>query len=413
MQSLTQIPGFAGSPNSSPIRLPSLGPAPPKLSSLSFPLRDTPSINISPQINPAIFAIPAVSPVSVVHSVPLAPATNSLPMLSQGPIQLSNGLQVTPEIRPMVQSPKIDTILRPPSSNVQFVQPGLSNQDVEKKLLDLGYISFRNIKLRKGDQLEAKYILATDHRGNMVLIYLNIDSNIMVKPSDLTTMESANSVSIPYAIRVGIHSAAGNKIAGTAYLCDNGMCVMLTDPVSLKPTDNHLTFVEKPADKIAYIDDSPVAVPVVRMGDILENPTLVNEIVAESTLNIRDKSIPLFKKDIEDTDKLSTKSSNDIKTNMMALGRAMNDVLTSLVHFERDRKFYDLNPPTTKEAINRYNIIVLNIKKRQNMFRTLMKKSQDLEKQRSKLDEIIRDMNTNMNDLNTNYYGIDKKIFTS
>lgn len=402
MNSLIQIPGFAGSPNSSPIRLPSLGPSPPKLSSLSFPG------NSVGALNPAIFNV----------------QTNQVTQPSFSDLSISDVKPVTPSLQEPVKlsipSPKVEvpSTIKPPSVNNQMIQEHLQsnhlvNSDIEKKLSDLGYSILRTIRYRNNDQLEAKYILAIDHRGNSVLIYLNVDGNITVQPSDLTTTEMISSVNIPYAVRSGIHSAAGNKIAGTAYVCDSGMCVMLTDPITLKPVDSHLTFVEKPANKVVYVDDSPLAIPVIRLSDILENPTLINEIVSESTLSIRKGSLPLFLKSVDQTDALGTEVGVEIKKNMLALKRAMSDVLVSLEKFEIDRKHYDLNPPTTKEAINRYNVIVLNIKKRQNMLRGLLKKSQELEKQRIKLEEFIKDMNSNMNDLNTNYYGVDKTVYTS
>lgn len=421
MQSVSQIPGFSGSPNTSPIRIPSLGPPPPKLSSLNFASRETSTIN------PNLFVVN--TPLNV--STPLDLSTSRLSVSDIRPTISPNGVSLVPMVSPTVTKPiesmepvklsipksdftTMETIsIKPVNNDVQFIQQGSTNQDIEKKLFDeLGYLPLGSIKYKDGP-LVVKYIEAIDHRGNMVLIDLNVDSNITVRPSDLTTIRGTNSISIPYAVRVGIHAAAGNKIAGTAYKCDDGMCVMLTDPSTLKPVDIHLTFVENPANRVVHIDDSYIAIPVIRMTDILENPTLVNEIVADSTLSIREKTKPLFIKDLQEMDNLGVKVNNEIKKNMNALNRALVDVTTSLERFERERKLYDLNPPSNKFAVDRYNLLVLNIKKRQNMFRSLIKKARDLSVEKAKLLSVITSLGSIMSDLNTNYYGVEKKMFTS
>jgi hypothetical protein len=395
------IQGYSKSPVSSPIRIPSISNLPPRLSTVVPPSLPTLNSNIrTPSIIPA-------------------------PIFDQGKFNSSPGFQVTslqPNISQgfQVASPNISLPVAPVSKSVSVLEKSPQIQfnevdSIENKLLKLGYLALETIKYRKGNnELVAKYIKAIDeNRGNVVMIELNVDSNVLVQPSDLTTIESNMVVSIPSSLRHGILSEAGNEVAGVAFECREGFCISTHDTVTMKPSDKFIKIIEKPGDRVAVDEESILGIPIIRLSDIIENPTLAAEIISASTLRIRNAAIKSFHHDLDLTNKVDTTLDAKIKITMKAMNLAMNNILVGLERFEEARKVYDLNPPVTPMAKNEYSVIVLNIKKRQNMIRRLLMTTRKLEDKRNRMNILSKEMEDIITNLDANFKMADKAIYTS
>ena len=434
------VSGFSASPTNSPVRLPSLGLPPPKLPTPSI----NPSIPMLTQRSDNI-VIPSILPKSTVGGATLSPRIEpntpvpSPSILSPpGPYPSIGAPVPSPSIlsppgpyssvgtpfgqKPLVSSatlgsisPSVRNVSSPIAVNnkdIQFFRPDSVNQDIEKKLLDLGYMSIGTIKFKRDNEITAKYIKAIDNKGNMVLIALNIDSNIAVHPSDLTTVESVFAVSIPYSLRAAVFNAAGSQVSGVAFDCENGLCTMLTDPSNKKMKEVPYSIIERPSDKVALEANSVLGIPIVRMSDILENPTLTSKIISDATVKIRNEVLRSFTKDLESTDSSVKVTSDSTLGTLKSIQLAMNRLIIGLTRFEVERDKFDLNPAVDPVSKGKYDIIILNIKKRQNLLRKLLEIARSLESVRSTLNGVREYMGSIIKELDQNYIDVDKIIYT-
>lgn len=402
-----KISGLSTSPTASPIRIPSISMLPPKISPIVQP--STPLF--SQRMNPIVPPVPSVLSGPSATVGPMVPSMNQFVL--QPPVPSGPSIPLVPStaISPVPVDLPIP-LVPSPTTSVQFLPSNLMNQNIENKLLDLGYTPKETIIRKLSDsQREAKYIRAIDNRGNSVLIELNVESNIAVQPSDLTTVESSPVISIPYSIRSGIFEAAGKQISGVAYDCTSGICIMSNDPVTMKPVDKFLTIVEKPSARVALEQDSFLASPIIKLSDIIENPTLINNIVQTATENIRKAVLKAFSSDLDINQRSFDQLTSKVPNTLRAMSIAMTKIVTSLEVYEKARKVYDINPPVTQQAKNEYDLIVLNIRKRQDMIRRLLATTKSLELIRNKFNELSADMDNIIRDLDNNYTDVDKRLY--
>lgn len=396
------IQGYSNLALSSPIRVSPVGTVPPKIPDSSF--QRTPINNGLTQRNNIIvppivtdLSSPRFSSQSSVNEV-----NSSIPQstiirypISQSPLQSfpNTSMSNQPIIRPaIIQNPETPNILgvqrsesrsieapnilnvqRPESKSIET--PNILNiqrsenrpiiktldNNINQKLDELGYKVLETINIKRDNRVESKYIKTIDPRGHFVVIELNLDSNVLVQPSDLTTVESSNINSdIPKSIRNGVLSVAGNSIGGISFECKNGICISKSSPKGkTEIEENFFTIIGKPADRSILEKDDILAIPVIRMTDIISNPTLILEVTTTATMNIINLIVQFYHNEIKVTTNSSNTLSNkfNILTNNMKY--SMDAMVKSLSTYEKIRSEYDLTivpPETYKNIVN--NIII-------------------------------------------------------
>lgn len=365
------IQGYSNPALASPIRVTSIGSIPPRISDVPVMINRTGLLanNYMPSLTQRSgdviapitdgLSSPRYSPDYTIHSSPIIQPSPIIQQSSgphlfmqSSPIQ-NSFIQNSPIIQPSpIQNSPIQPSPIIKQSPIQNSGLSLQNQgtivksldsDINKKLEAHKYKILETINLsRVGGQREAKYVKAIDQRGHYVTIDLNLDSNIQVHPSDLTTMETVNiNSNIPYSTRMGILNAAGKRVGGVAFECKNGICIT-SNSTRGPPKENFLTIIEKPVDRTVLENDSMLATPVIRLTDILANPTLASEITTESTIDIINAAANSYHSDIKETDKVISELAGKSKKALQDMSINMNMIIQSLNEYEKLRSNYEL-----------------------------------------------------------------------
>ena len=428
----------------SPVVMPSSARVSPVV--VPSPTRVSPVVVPSPaRVSPVIVPRPvAVSPIAVTSPARVSPV--GVPSLDRvSPVVVPSPARVSPVVvpsparvspiaispvgismegaRPIIVTPVVQpspvTVITPPKtpvtplSSLEFVQPGLVNQNIEKRLAELGYVSVETIKTTKPNgTVEAKYIKAIDKKGNSVYIELNIEANILVQASDLTTIESVSANKIPYSIKTGVFNAAGLMVNGVMFECKDGLCSVNSMPDGKGSKETVFTIVEKNTLRTGSEEDSPIPLPIVKLTDILENPTQTSLIIEESTMRIRNAVYNMYTQDLNST----VESSNIVHKKAIAALELMYMYMTQLVNsisqLERRRKEYDMAVILTENDIIKYDIIVYNIIKRRELMKQLLVDSKALSEYKVTFNTLKENFDIVINDLNSIYKGIDSIVYT-
>ena len=338
------------------------------------PTQVTPRLtsSMTPRLAPTVPVVPAVQQVSTmtprtistIPQVPTVPAAPTVPTVPQAPSIIPRGMEVTVQ----------NTITTPVDvKSLTFQTPGMADQTVEKKITELGFMPLVKTITRKPDgSVEARYIKAVDSLGNISYIQLNVDSNVSVHPSDLTTTESLETNNVPYAIKTGAIAAVGLDVSGVALECANGICTLSQDSPDRPRVESFLTYIEKPKTTVVVEEDSPVAYPIIRLSDVLENPTLVMLLVVKATTKLRWEAYQMSVRTLINADNVLKDTYDKGKITLRAINIALNHIMSSLNDLEDKRRAYELHPPSGPVETERYDLLIYNIKYRQDKLKELL-----------------------------------------
>jgi len=277
------------------------------------------------------------------------------------------------ETVPNVLVPRLDNVARQGIIVPRNTQQSLVNSlesDVITRLKSYKYKPLETINIRTDASRnfrEAKYIKAVDQRGHYVAIELNVDSNVLVQPSDLTTSESVEVTStVPQSIRMGLLAAAGNSVSGILTECKNGICISSNNQMG-RPSESFLTIVERPTDR-SLLGNDVLAIPIIRLTDIIENPTLALEITTKSSEGIINAATVAYYQDIRITNDTLRDFADKSDKLLQSMQINMNTIIISLTNYEKLRAQYDVNivPQNVRDNVvsnisNHINIISKNL----------------------------------------------------
>ena len=344
-----------------------------------------PTTSLTPRAKFSQQIYPTVPPVSSVVVSPVAPSGSGIVPIpistASGPSAVPAGPEVlsVPKVSPTVLpevplKTTISTVIDPKS--ISFKLPGLSDQTVEKSMNDLGFTPLvKTLTKKKDGTVEARYIKSVDSRGNISYVQLNVDSNVSVQPNDLTTVETVSASSTPYSLQNGIMTSVKMDVAGVAFECENGLCTLSRESPDMVPRESVLTYIEKPTDKVVVEGDSPIAYPIVKLSDILENPTLTMISIDKATKSIRAQTYTLYMREIANTEKVVSDTVMSAMALLTSMKNAMDILNRDLNKLEALRSQYDLNPPRSEEDVKKYDLLIHNIKIRQDKLKDLLNKS--------------------------------------
>jgi hypothetical protein len=207
-----------------------------------------------------------------------------------------------------------------------------NNQDIEKALLDRGFISTEKI-LTKDDQgnIVCRFIKARDSLGHALYIELDTtqkDGMGYLSVSDIDTDNiltlSHEASVVPYSLKVGSFEASSSSLYGVGFECDNQVCVMSRKDSSLEPVETIFSYSQNTGNDMGIQDRHPIPFPIVKLSEILADPKTVSQNIASSHVRMRNiaftscmkdvfamkKSAADLQNEIERFDKISTEVSN-------------------------------------------------------------------------------------------------------
>lgn len=288
-----------------------------------------------------------------------------------------------------------NSIIIPPP--ISYNSSSIINNEITQKLEKFGYKVIEYIRLK--DQKSFKYVKTINPRGHTVLIEL--DESINVNSPNLITVESVPvGDQIPFSLKSGMLSAAGNNVLGISFECKNGYCLLRHND-NFEVTENFLNIVEKPSDKVAFSTDSLLAIPIIKLSDIIENPTMVLQITTIASINIVNASIAAFKNHLKSTDTELKQLMNNADKVMGLMYVTMDTVANSLDKYERGRTFFDEHPPLNQSTISEYQRVIYNIKKHRELIENILRIGLSLGDIRNSLNEVNSLFNNINEDINS------------
>jgi hypothetical protein len=182
----------------------------------------------------------------------------------------------------------------------------VQNQDVERALLDRGFIPMEKI-LTKDDagNIVCHFIKARDKLGRAVYIELDCDYTcgmgfVSVGPEDRILAETRGASVIPYSLKVGTFEANNENLYGVGFECNGNFCVMARKDASLVPVETVFTYTrDNYGQNLGIQEAHPTPFPIVKMTEILANPQAVMNNIAISHKRMRHAVFTACRKDVE------------------------------------------------------------------------------------------------------------------
>jgi len=245
------------------------------------------------------------------------------------------------------------------------------SQDIEKALLDKGFISTDKI-LTKDEygNVVCHFIKARDKLGHS--FYIELDTTcedgfgfLSVSSTDKVFSKSNQASVVPYSLKLGTFEASNNDLYGVGFECDNSICVMSRKDNSLDPIETVFT---RTSDNMGIQDKHPVPFPIVKLSEILANHKMVENNVTSSHNKMRNIAFNTCVKDVE-----------TMKNNMMKLEKEINrfdkiskEVSKSLSetinYLENTHSKYEKYGAKTEKDVENVRAIRFNLNKRHELF---------------------------------------------
>ena len=277
------------------------------------------------------------------------------------------------------------------------------DDEIETELLSYGYIPLSNINIQNDHgEIINQYIKALNQMGQKVYILLD-DDNIQNLDSDLTLVETKNGNIIPFSLKSGSLKMAGMDTAGIAFECDqNGLCVlnnvMNEEDENLTSVESNFTFVEERTNSAAVVENygCHMSYPVVKLSEIRVNNTLVMDGANMVTRKLRNSSYNAYLQDMIHVQSsiLELDVQNNALLELLQVNAAkLNESLATL---ESWNKYYLENPPQTDCDVKKHNLIIHNMRIRNDYIAYLicgMKRVAEYKPQIDKLTNGIQEFN--------------------
>ena len=346
-----------------------------------------------------------------VKRAPNIESLQSLPNIQSPNSQLSNG---QPELSINSSLTKVNDS----SSTAVFEdhKGALQNQDIEKTLLDLGFIPTEKI-LTKDEygNLICHFIKTRDHVGRASYVELDCDDRdgmgyIKVSPNDTILTKSHEASVIPYALKVGSFEASKGDIYGVGFECDNSVCIMSRKNPSLEPVETVFHFTKNAGEDMGIIENHYVPFPIVKMTEILANPSAAHKGIATSHVRMRNVSFQSCKKEIITMENSVKELQNEISKFEQKSKEVGSVLSSSIADLENQHEKFDLRGAKTSNDIEKLKLIRFNLAKRNDLTLDYIALCHSMKERAVKIAN-LKDEIKAFNDFSeTLFHGIDKVL---
>ena len=274
------------------------------------------------------------------------------------------------------------------------------DNEIEEELLSFGYIPLSNINIQnERGEISNQYVKAVNKMGQKV--YILLDDSIQNIDSDLTLIETKNGNILPYSLKNGALKMAAMDTSGVVFECDQGgLCVLsnIMDDENLTSTESNFTFVEEKNPSATVIENygCHMSYPVVKLSEIRVNNHLVMDGSNMVTRKLRNSSYTAYLQDMKNVQDsiLDLEDQNNALVHLLEVNAAkLNETLSTL---EQWNQHYIDNPPTTDCDIKKHNLIIHNLRIRNDYIAYLicgMKRVAEYKPQIDKLTTNIKEFN--------------------
>ena len=354
------------------------------------------------------------SPRSKISSISAIPDTLMNIANKTTVVEYSDPIVSNPAIT--IDSSKSKVHSSPTTATFHDYQGVIANQDIEKTLLDAGFIPTEKI-LTKDDNsnLICHFIKVRDHVGRASYVELDCDDKdgmgyIKISPTDTILTESHEASIIPYSLTIGSFEANKGDIYGVGFECDNSICVMSRKDPSLEPVQTVFHYTKDSGDDMGIIENHYVPFPIVKMTEILANPKAVHHGIASSHLRMRDVAFSSCNKEVIGMKKYVSELQNEIHR-FEEISSRVNSILSSSINeLERWHEHFTTYGTKSPQDAENLKAVRFNLAKRHDLTLDYIALCHSM-KERSIKISILRDEIKAFNDFSeTLFRGVDSVL---
>lgn len=281
-QALTQVSGFEAEPRS--------------------PLPEISAGSVSPQAIPrsSVGTLPVVAPVAVVEAPTGLPVevVETEQVVSEQPGAVGQALQSMAENFAKslnLLSEKLEAGVTAPLNPLPEIGEGLEvpgyegvlEKSIEKKIIEKGFIPLEKIIVPEGGVPKGRYIKIINEHGMVAFVELDLDGYLVTKAEDKQMFESKMLSSIPYSAQIGAFKTCGMDTHGIAFENEGEICTLTKERGCAEPKVCVLTSGGYRGEKSAMPGGMPMACPIVKFSELMQNPKLVCELIKKVKERLR------------------------------------------------------------------------------------------------------------------------------
>lgn len=182
----------------------------------------------------------------------------------------------------------------------------IASEKIEEDLKKFGYEVRERIVIEYEGEPQMNAIQVVSPLGETAFVKID-QTRVHVTRNDLTYLQSGKASVIPDAWKKGNYKCAGSNVIGVAIVCNNNICMYVSDADPNKPYETNFIYVTKHNDRRAVIGDNPVSYPVVRLSELYANHQLVTKNIHEATVRIRKELTADLIRELQDSDSIAAK----------------------------------------------------------------------------------------------------------
>jgi hypothetical protein len=380
------------SPSARPLSPRSLSPSSPSMQPSSPSMRPLSPRSASPSMRPLSPSTRPLSPRSL-SPRSVSPRSSTINMSQSGPIMIPVVENLTvAETLPVLSESTVSSsdktsplrserVFKTPDQLKEEVNAILSSassssvKSVEEMLLNHDYVvTDRILTTNPSGELESHYLKARNSRGQTVYIDLDQDGFVRIQPNDVTLIKSEKAAIIPHSVKLGMLKCAGTNVCGIAFECSNGLCTLIHKKDDMEPVETNLIMVEDKNNTAIIESGQPVAYPVVRLSELLENPKTVMAYVDTATNSLLTISLKICKENINSIEKSLYDTNKKYQNLKATLNKNISSLANVIVQLETMRAGYDRRPPQSNEEKERFHILSYNLQLRYELVHDLTRK---------------------------------------
>lgn len=306
----------------------------------------------------------------------------------------------------------------PSTAQFSTYQGVSNNQDIEKALLDRGFISTEKILTKDEDgNIVCRFIKARDSLGHSMYIELDTTEKdgmgyLSVSDTDNVLTVSHEASVVPYSLKVGSFEASSSSLYGVGFECDNQVCVMSRKDSSLEPIETVFTYSQNTGNDMGIQDRHPIPFPIVKLSEILANPKVVSQNISSSHARMRNIAFNSCVKDIQTMKKNSEELQNEIDR-FDKLSTKVSAILTKTIKELEDMHsaYEKRGVPRNEKEVENLRAIKFNLNKRADLTSDYIALCHSMRERAQKM-AILNEEIKALNDFSESLFnGIDK-IFT-
>lgn len=286
--------------------------------------------------------------------------------------------------------PSLDPIALSSSTGPGRIRSLASDKTVDRQLGELGYKVEDVLLVDANGSVEARFAIVVDGVGNIVMVDLDTDGAVAVQKNCITLVETNKPSRVSHSLKLGSLKSVELLCSGVAFKSNREVCVVRSgdqavenifiSPNALSDDIRHSQRRPDHTPSITIFNEqnlksNPIPMPLIKMSELLGNPTQVSENIAVACRRMRTSSMARITLELErfkdSSHNLSTRS--DLVQRMFLV--QFDEIAKKMIELDRYRQSVMSRGSTNSNTKSKLQVIEYNMAKRQMMLKGLLEMS--------------------------------------